>query len=345
VDSLKDVVQYQQNKIDQVSKLCTLLMDDRFDKVEGLDLQLEKIIKKEICSRCSKENCNIALSKYLSGYLSSNEKGEIVNNCLYPFQIQKAINSSNKRIIEYRDREEKSVESKKIMNNTYQIIKKFIDIKPKNKITSNIYKVEYEKITTQAESSPNGDYCKMFVNDGNEMVILSDGMGHTNKSKDISEYLVELVNYLSVIYNNVNEAIEASNKILIAKTYEEVYATLDIADFDLEIGKVSIYKAGSFPTYIIRNKKIREIRAKLPPVGIINSINVEPEIIDIQHNDILLFLTDGYGDNIAEIIEKTIQKASFLPLKSYLKFLNKKLNENLHINDDQTIVGIKVIKI
>ena len=116
--------------------------------------------------------------------------------------------------------------------------------------------IEFYKITKEASLSPNGDACQIYENEYNTLMILSDGMGHTSKSKDISEYLIELVNYLFLISNNAQEAIESANQIILAKTYEEVYATLDFCEFDLELGKMSIFKAGSFPTYLIRNKTI-----------------------------------------------------------------------------------------
>lgn len=345
IDSLKDVVTYQNKKIEEIARLCTLLMDDRFDKVDNLNVQLEKTIKKEVCQKCTNfSSCSLSLSGYLNGYLSNSEKNEIVDKCLYPYQIQKSINVANKRIVDYQDREEKSIEARKIMNNTYQIIKKYIEISPSRSSKEKKYDLEVSKLSKEAESSPNGDSYEMFDDNYHTVMALSDGMGHTSKSKDISNYLIELVNYLFLISNKTSDAIESSNQILLAKTYEEVYATLDLCEFDLEKGKAFVYKAGSFPTYLIRNKTVKEISTKLPPIGIINNIRVEPEEIDIRHNDILVFLTDGFGENVKRTIEQYVQKANFLPLKNYAKFLFKKLNEGVLIEDDKTLVAIKINK-
>ena len=114
-------------------------------------------------------------------------------------------------------------------------------------------------------------------------------MGHTSKSKDISEYVVELVNYLHIISNDPISSIESTNQIVLAKSYEEVYATLDFCDFDLEKGVVNIYKVGSFTSLLIRNRKVTEISTNLPPLGILNSIRVSGEMLNLNHNDILLF--------------------------------------------------------
>ena len=45
-----------------------------------------------------------------------------------------------------------------------------------------------------------------------------------------------------------------------------------------------------------------------------------------------------------EILEKTSQKSIFLPLKNYVKFLFKKLSEEIKIEDDRTILAVKIIK-
>lgn len=344
-EDVKEVVEYQTNKFKQLNKLCDLLMDDRFDKYDKLDIQMEKTIKKEVCFKCSNKNtCNLDIKRFLTGYLSNNDKNDINASCIYPFQLMKTINNANKRIVDYSERELRSVESKKIMNNSYQIIKKYLDIKPIIHQGYHKYQLEYEVISTRAEDSPNGDSYKIYELGKYQFCSLSDGMGHTSKSKDISEYLLELLEYLLRISNSIEDALEASNQILLAKTYEEVYATLDLSQFNLETGEMKIYKLGSYPTYIIRNRTIKEIRTKLPPVGIINNLKAYEEKFELMNNDIVLFLTDGYGDDIVKIIEKTVQKASFLPLKNYIKFLNRVFIENKTIEDDQTIIGIKIKK-
>lgn len=345
-DSLREVVEYQNNKFNEISNLCNLLMDDRFDKYDSIDTQLEKAIKKEVCSKCSNEQeCKLSINKYLTGYLSNTEKSEINEGCLYPYQVTKSINSVNKRIIDYSERELKSVESKKIMNNAYQIIKKYIDLKPKLEKKKEKFSITMEELSFEANNSPNGDAYRLYQDEYHTILALSDGMGHTTKSRDISQYLIELINYLILISDNIETAIESCNQILLAKTYEEVYATLDLCNFDLEKGKIEIYKAGSFPTYLIRNKSVKEITSKLPPIGIINGVQIKPEIFDIRNNDILLFFTDGFGEDIAENLQKTVQKSSFLPLKNYVKFLYNSLGKDLKGVDDQTIIAIKVNKI
>ena len=344
-DNMKEVLNFQKDKLNDISHLCDLLMDDRFDKFEGLDKVLEKVIKKDVCSKCSSyETCNIKISKFLSGYLSNNEKNEIVGKCLYPYQLTKAISTSNKRIIDYSEREVKSVESKKIMNKAYDIIRKYIDLKPLNKKIVRNYSLDISFYSKEATDSPNGDALKIYNDEYQAKLVLSDGMGHTTKSKDISEYVIELINYLHIISNDVSKSIESCNQIILAKTYEEVYATLDLCDFDLEKGSASIYKAGSFPCYLIRNKTIREISTKLPPIGIIGNIKVSSDYVELHHNDILIFLTDGFGEQVKEELENTIQKVNFLPFKNYIKFLFNRLNKLSNVEDDKTIVGIKIIK-
>lgn len=344
-NNIKDVVEFQNNKITQISKLCDLLMDDRFDKYEKIDIQLAKVIKKNVCSKCSKKDqCELNISSFLSGYLSNNEKLEINEKCIYPYQITKSINDVNKRIVDYSERELRSVESRKIMNNAYQIIKKYIDIKPQRVYKNKRYSLDIASVSVEANESPNGDYYKVYECNDNTIIALSDGMGHTAKSRDISEYLVELISYLTFISNDISLALESSNQILLAKTYEEVYATLDLCEIDLELGKIFLYKAGSFPTYIIRNKTVKEFSTKLPPIGIIKNIHIDSEIIDIKNKDIIIFCTDGFSDNIKSVLENTVQKASFLPLKNYLKFLYKKLEEISNNEDDKTLIGIKITK-
>ena len=344
-DSLKDIIDYQNNKFKQISSLCSLLMDDRFDKYEKLDQQLEKSIKEDVCDKCTnRSTCKTTLSKYLTGRFTNEAKDEIFQTCIYPYQISKTLFNCNKRLLEYSEREEKSIQSKKIMNNAYQILKEYIDLKPRKVRIKKKFSYDFEVLTRKAKDSPNGDAYRVYEDESNAIIMLSDGMGHTHKSRDISQYLIELINYLILISNDGSKAIDSANQILLAKTYEEVYATLDLGQLDLEKGILNLYKAGSFPTFLIRGKTIREISTNLPPIGIINNVHINQEEIELRKGDIVLFMTDGFGENVAEIVRKTIQKAHFLSLKNYLKFLQNELIKESKNDDDQTLVAIKINK-
>ena len=276
--------------------------------------------------------------------MSNNEKSIILNNCIYPYQLTKAINAANKRIIDYSEREIKSIESKKIMNNAYQIIRKYIDLYPQKKVKNKNYCLEIVHFSKEVEESCNGDYLKIIDDEEKSIVMLSDGMGHTSKSKAIAEYIIELLSYLFLISNDVTTSIESCNQIILAKTYEEIYGTLDFCEFDLEMGNAHIYKAGSFPCYLIRNKNIKEISTQLPPIGIIGNIKVEAQTRELQHNDILIFMSDGFKEEVKNVLESTTQKAVFLPFRNYVKFLFNKLEKESNLVDDKTIIGIKIIK-
>ena len=199
-------------------------------------------------------------------------------------------------------------------------------------------------MTRKAYDSPNGDAYRVYEDESNAIIMLSDGMGHTHKSRDISQYLIELINYLILISNDGAKAIESANQILLAKTYEEVYATLDLGQLDLEKGKLNLFKAGSFPTFLIRGKTVREISTNLPPIGIINNVHINQEEIELRKGDIVVFMTDGFGENVIETVRKTIQKTYFLSLKNYLKFLQNELIKESKNEDDQTLVAIKINK-
>ena len=110
------------------------------------------------------------------------------------------------------------------------------------------------------------------------------------------------------------------------------------------MGNAHIYKAGSFPCYLIRNKNIKEISTQFPPIGIIGNIKVEAQTIELQHNDILIFMSDGFKEEVKNVLESTTQKAVFLPFRNYVKFLFNKLEKESNLVDDKTIIGIKIIK-
>lgn len=332
---------YDIDKLETISNFCTLLEDKRFSRYTDLEKVLLNEIQENVCLKCNKrDSCQLLHNKIVSSYIDEKTKQDIVNECLYSYQVMKKISLHNQIFFDFNTNECALSENRINLIKPYSFIKKMAE----QEINESEYNLNFEmeiEYISQGFSAKNGDCYEKIELGKHHYLLLSDGMGHTKESNDVSSYLIALVKMLLPYEENVIKLIKDVNKIMLSKTCEEVYATLDIGKFDMENGKLELYKLGSFSTFFIRNKVVKEYTPFLPPIGIVNNFKEKEDIISFQKGDIFIFMTDGFGDNVSELISSTIQKSSFLNIHNYTRFLFNKLKQN-NCEDDKTIIGIKI---
>jgi stage II sporulation protein E len=190
------------------------------------------------------------------------------------------------------------------------------------------------------QSLHSGDH--YYFDEKKQYLLLSDGMGHDYNSSLVSSYTISLISLLINQNMDIVEALKYVNDIIRLKTYDEIYATLDIGYFDCKNKKLLLYKVGAFSTFLIRNHQLFEYQTRVPPLGIIDQIHVRLEEIKMEKGDIFLFITDGFGEDINTLIETTLDQVTILSFKSYLNLLYDTLNK-YNSNDDKTLIGIKIV--
>lgn len=189
-----------------------------------------------------------------------------------------------------------------------------------------------------------GDSIKIEQRNNKFIFLLSDGMGHSEYSSILSEYLIDSVLTLSKINHNFAQQIKTANKLLYNKSTEETYATLDYLTIDLVSLKFSLFKAGSFPNYIYHNYKIKESKKNFPPLGILKEIEPFAYCDNLNEGDVLVFLSDGFKEDVKDIIEVVVTSNAYRSAEEIHRELIVALNEETNLSDDKTLVVFKIEK-
>ena len=196
-----------------------------------------------------------------------------------------------------------------------------------------------------------GDSCGMFqLGNRNYVLILSDGMGVGIKAARESEAVVFLLERFLRAGFKPSMAVHMLNSLLLFRSEEETFATIDLATIDLYTGETEFLKIGSAPSYIIRGEDILPVHNKALPVGIIKDIMVEPSKEILQNGDILIMITDG----LLEVDKQEAdQETKFLEILQSTKYLSPevmageilyqvKLNVAERRNDDLSVLVAKI---
>lgn len=204
------------------------------------------------------------------------------------------------------------------------------------------------KLAKEEISGDNYTYGKTGC--GKYMAALSDGMGNGKFASNESLTTITLLEKLLEAGFDRNAAIKAINSILVLRLCDESFATIDLCLVDMYSGITEFIKVGTAPTFIKSGMEVNIINSMSMPVGILDDVEIESEIVQLKNGDMIVMVTDGAVDSSPEK-EKWIVRAlascdSGNP-KDVAEYLVRNARENYgdKIGDDITIMVSKVWKV
>jgi stage II sporulation protein E len=125
------------------------------------------------------------------------------------------------------------------------------------------------------------------------LLVLSDGMGVGDRAARESKAAVGLLERLLASGFDRDLALRTVNSILLLRSPEEVFATVDMVLVSLGDGSADFLKVGACPSFLVRRGKVKTIRGQGLPLGILSDVMAEPACERIAPGDILVMTTDG----------------------------------------------------
>ena len=136
-------------------------------------------------------------------------------------------------------------------------------------------------------------FSSMEMRNGSCLLALSDGMGSGERARRESAATVGLLEDFIESGFDKELAVRMINSVLILKSNEESFSTLDICTADLYTGHAEFIKIGAAESYILRDGHVFIIRSSSLPIGMLNDVDLEVTQKQLKHNDIIVMVTDG----------------------------------------------------
>jgi len=150
-------------------------------------------------------------------------------------------------------------------------------------------------------SKGSGDsYSCMELVSGSCLLVLSDGMGSGERARRESAATVGLLEDFIESGFDKDLAVRMINSVLVLKSNEESFSTLDICSVDLYTGKAEFIKIGAAATFILRDGKVKIIRSSSLPIGMLNDVDLEVSEGQLQDDDIIVMVTDGVTEAVTQ---------------------------------------------
>lgn len=169
---------------------------------------------------------------------------------------------------------------------------------------------EFEVETGIAGAAKNGDllsgdsFSTVELGNGKFAVAISDGMGNGERARAESSTALDILQQLLQSGMDERLAIKSVNSVLMLRSSDEMYATVDVALIDLYSANTTFMKIGSTPSFIKRGTEVIPISANNLPIGILKDIDVDLISMQLRPGDVLIMMTDGIFDAPGHAVNK-----------------------------------------
>lgn len=203
-----------------------------------------------------------------------------------------------------------------------------------------------------AKEDVSGDsYSFSHLEEGRYMLALSDGMGSGSRAAVESTTTISLLEKFMEAGFERNTAIKAINSVLVLKSSEESFTTIDMGLIDLYSGIGEFVKIGSAPTFVKSGREVDVIKSTSLPVGILDEIDIESQIVEFKNGDMIIMVSDGIADANQDLKEKwvsrTLKEFDSGNPKDVADYLLNKAKEQYkgRLGDDMTVIVSKIWKV
>jgi len=211
---------------------------------------------------------------------------------------------------------------------------------------------KYKMLSAMSKAIKDGNevsgdsYTLMEIKEGQCLMALSDGMGSGIKANKESTASIELLEEFLASGFDKDISTKMINSVLVLKSDEESFSTLDMCIIDMYSGIAEFVKIGGAATFIKRNSEVEIIHSTSLPVGILDKVDMEVTKRKLKENDLIVMVTDGVLDSNTDFSNKELWIEKILKdyrgnnpqdIADYI-LEQAKNNSGGHVQDDMTVL-------
>ncbi|HHT73164.1 MAG TPA: SpoIIE family protein phosphatase [Firmicutes bacterium] len=207
----------------------------------------------------------------------------------------------------------------------------------------------------RARSGVSGDNEMVFpLSKSKIAVVLSDGMGVGARAHMESQVAIRLLQRMITAGYNVEVAISLVNKVLLLRSQDEIFVTIDLVVVDLHTGRLDFVKIGAAPSFIKRGREVEIIHNQCLPVGILSQVDVETDRRILKEGEVLIMVTDGvlearrHLERKEEWVSRMLQRIDHSQdLKELAQQVLSRSIAAAHgrVEDDMMVVAVKLARV
>ena len=255
------------------------------------------------CGNCpAREHCVERLN--LSTQCLQNPMGFV---CRRPWEIQGELLRAQERLRDLKADRQRRQEYRSALIQQYRFLSVYLQrlsdqLPRRGERIQAYYRLEVSSRSRGKERS-NGDRCLAFPGAGcRYYILLCDGMGTGLGAAQEGQSTGELLRQMLTAGFPPEHAFRSVNSIL-ALRGQAGAVTLDLAEVRLDSGRVSLYKWGAAPSYLLGARGTEKIGTAAPPPGIsMEDARETVRRLSLRRGEVLILVSDGA--EIGEILRR-----------------------------------------
>lgn len=187
--------------------------------------------------------------------------------------------------------------------------------------------------------------------DGQQLVMIADGMGNGEKASADSSNLLEILEELLQAGFDKEISIKLVNSYLASLNKGETFSTLDMLLIDLHSGAGRMYKQGAATSYVKRGEWLEMIKSTSLPVGVIEGAVCEKCVKKFYKNDIIVMVSDGILESVIfenkdDYLRDILCEMELDEPEDIVEYVIEKIKSvgGNRLRDDATIIACKLVK-
>jgi serine/threonine protein phosphatase PrpC len=198
-----------------------------------------------------------------------------------------------------------------------------------------------------------GDTVSIFENKNDYLYcLISDGMGTGRNAAITSETCSAFLQNMLNAGNRMETSLRMLNSVLRvrgARSEDECSSTIDLLQFDLYSGALTMVKSGAAPTFVVRRGNVFKLASPSFPIGILRALDAKQIDISCEDGDIIVMVSDGatFGVDESEYLCDMLREDSICdkpPREIAEQIIRRARAEKSYNNDDVSVAVIKIKK-
>lgn len=207
------------------------------------------------------------------------------------------------------------------------------------------YSLEYSIRSIHAPGhSRCGDTADAFTDaDGNQYLLLSDGMGSGSAASLVSRLAVRA--FIRLVSSGMPSAtaIRFVNAMLLSETGNEDFATFDVLRLNADSGELQLYKSGASSTLFQHQNQVVKISSPSFPIGIVPQAEPFRKTLTAFAGDRIVMLSDGIHEAEFPFVKELLMRS--MPLGEMIAQICEKAGIFCagKADDDITVIAARVL--
>ena len=267
-----------------------------------LEVQPQEIDEKALLQQAISRGCETCVSRQNCQECSHLNQSHLLEpeefTCRRPGQIQGELYRSRERLRSLKLDRQHRQEYRQALVQQYQFLSEFLrqlsdQLSRRGERIHACYRVE-ASARSRGKGISNGDRCMAFPGVGcRYYVLLCDGMGTGLGAAQEGETAGELLRQMLSAGFPPEHAFRSINSLLVLRGQAGA-VTLDLAEVRLDNGRVTLYKWGAAPSWILKASGAEKIGTATPPPGICMTDTREMVVrLSLRRGEMLILVSDG----------------------------------------------------